>query len=71
MALGFVFVGGFGGVAGALGEDDVVAVDGFGFQLLRVGFRLLVTGDGLGGWEGCDEGGVGAFEIPEVVEVAV
>ena len=70
-ALGFVLPCGFRGVAGALGEDDVVIADGFLDEAFRVGHGLLVAGDGGGRRKRGDDVGVAAFEIPEVMQVAV
>jgi len=57
--------------SGALSEHDVIVADRFRDQTLRVGFALLVAGDGRRRGKGGDDVGITALKIPEVVEVAV
>lgn len=70
-ALGFVCPPGLGGVGRALGQGDVIVVDLFFDQTRRVGCDLLVAGDGFGRRKRGDDVGIAAFQIPEVMQVAV
>ncbi len=70
-AFAFVLPSGFRGVARALGEDDIVILDNFLDEALRVRRGLLVAGDGGRRRERRNDIRVAAFEIPEVMEVAV
>ena len=61
----------FGLVVRALGQDDVVVSDSFLDEPLRVGQNLLVSDHRVRGGKGGNEVGIAAFQIPEVVQVAV
>ena len=70
-AFRFVLPGGFGCVVRALGANDVVRADLLFDQSLRIGRELLVTSDRVRCRKRGDDVGIAAFEIPEVVQVAV
>ena len=70
-AFAFILPSGFGGVARALGEDDIVILDGFLDESFRVGSGLLVTDDGGRRRERRDDIRIAAFEVPEIMQVAV
>ena len=70
-ALGFVLPCGFRGVVRALGEDDIVILNGFLNKAFRVGRGLLVAGDRGRRRERRDDIRIPAFEVPEVMQVAV
>ena len=60
-----------GGVAGSLGQDDVIAVDLLGCQTMRIWLYLPIAEHRVGRREGCDDVRVAALEVPEVMEIAV
>ena len=62
---------GFGGVAGALREGDVVAADRLDDQPLRVGLEGVVALERVGRRIAGDEVRVALLQIPEVVQVAI
>jgi len=70
-AFRFVPPPGLGSVVRALGENDVVVAHLLCDQALRIGRDLLVAGDRVGCRKRGDDVGVAAFEVPEVVQVAV
>ena len=70
-ALGFILPSSFGGIAGALSQDDVIVVDHFFDELLRIGGDFLESDHRSGGGKGGDDGGITSLEIPEVVDVPV
>jgi hypothetical protein len=70
-ALGFVLPSSLGGVAGSLGQGDVIVIHGFPDELLRLGGHSLKSDDRSGRGEGRDDGGIPALEIPEIVDVPV
>ena len=61
----------FGLVVRALSEDDVVVADLVLDEAMRVGRDLLVADHRVWCRKGCDEVGVAALQIPEVMQVAV
>ncbi len=70
-AFGFVAPRRIGLIVRAQGQRDVVIVDDFFDKALRVGCDLLVTGHRVRCGEGCNEVGIAAFQIPEIVQVAI
>lgn len=70
-ALGRVLPAGLGLVGRSLGQDDVVIFDALVDQALRIRDDLLVPNDRIRGRERSDDVGIPAFQIPEVVQVAV
>ena len=54
-----------------LGEDDVVLANGFIDQAPRVGLHGLIANHGIRRRERGNDAGGSAFEIPEVMHVAV
>ena len=60
-----------GGIAGPLGENDVVGGYRFVDQAQRVGLDSVVSGYGVGRRERRDDVGVAALQVPEVVQIAV
>ena len=70
-SLAFILPSGIRGVAWALGEDDIVIPDNFFDKTLRIGRGLLVAGDRGGRRERRDDIRISAFEVPEVMQVAV
>ncbi len=69
----FVFIvpRSFGGIVGALGENNIIIVNIFLNEALWVRDYLLIPGDGLGGWEGGNDRGVSMFKIPEEMKVSI
>ena len=70
-ALDFILPRRFGRVVRSLCKHDVVVADLVFDEALRVRRDLLVADDRIGGWKGRDDVGVAAFEVPEIVQVAV
>ena len=61
----------FRGVVGPLRQHDVVRANRFINQTLRVGKRLTKGADRFRRGEGGDEVGIAAFQVPEIMQVAV
>ena len=70
-ALGFVLPSSLGGVAGSLGQGDVIVIHGFPYELLRLGGHFLEADDRGRRGEGGDDGGIPALEVPEIVDIPV
>ncbi len=70
-ALRLVLPPGLGLVVRALRQDDVVVGDVFVDQALRIRRDLLVAGYRIRRRERSDDVGIPAFQVPEVVQVAV
>ena len=70
-SLGLVPPGRLRGVAGPLGQHDVVVADPFLDQALRVGFDLSVAGYRVRRRERGDDVGIATFQVPEVMQIAV
>jgi hypothetical protein len=70
-ALGFILPRRFGRITRPLGEDDVVIANLLFDEALRVGRDFLVADHRIRRRERGDDVGIAAFEIPEVVQVAV
>lgn len=58
-------------VDGVLGEDDVIGVDGFGDDHVRVRGEGLAGAQRLEGGEKGDAGGVALLPVPQVMQVAI
>ena len=70
-SLGFALPSRLGGVARALGQNDVIVIHRFRDQLLGVGGDFLES-DHRGGSGKCrDDGGIPSLQVPEVVDVPV
>ena len=63
--------GGFGCVVRTLGANDIVLADLLFDQSLRIGRDLLVAGNRVRRRKRGDDVRAAAFEVPEVVQVAV
>ncbi len=70
-ALGLVAPGRFRGIVGPLRQHDVIVADRFINQALRIGDGLAEGADRFRRGEGGDDMGVAAFQVPEVVQIAV
>ena len=70
-ALGFILPRSFRGIMRPVGESDVIFANLFRDQALRVGRDLSVAGYRVRRREGGDDIGVAAFQIPEVMQIAV
>ena len=69
--LGFVSPGRLRLVVRTLGQHDIVLADLVLDETLRVGLDLLVADHRVRRREGGDDVGIAAFQVPEVMQIAI
>ena len=70
-AFGLILPCSLGSIAGALGEDDVVVFYDFFNEAFGIGDGFLIPHYGTGRRKGAYNVRIAAFEVPEVMKVAV